>query len=65
MRTFERSRPGIAAQAVGIAQGARGRDGYARDRRQVQRIGDFQMVSAMLADMDAATESARQVLYKA
>src|SRR4029077_9146930 len=39
---------------------------YARDRRQFgQRIGDLQMVSAMLADMDAATESARQLLYKA
>ena len=67
MRTFERSRPAIAAQAVGIAQGAlEAASAYAADRRQFgQRIGDFQMVSAMLADMDAATESARQVLYKA
>ncbi len=67
MRTFERSRPGIAAQAVGIAQGAlEAATAYARDRRQFgQRIGDHQMVAAMLADMDAATESARQLLYKA
>ncbi|MGZ8514441.1 MAG: acyl-CoA dehydrogenase family protein, partial [Candidatus Limnocylindrales bacterium] len=67
MRTFERSRPAIAAQAVGIAQGAlEAATAYAADRRQFgQRIGDFQMVSAMLADMDAATESARQLLYKA
>ena len=67
MRTFDRSRPGIAAQAVGIAQGAlEVATAYARDRRQFgQRIGDFQMVGAMLADMDAATESARQLLYKA
>ena len=67
MRTFERSRPGIAAQAVGIAQGAlEAATAYAADRRQFgQRIGDFQMVGGMLADMDAATESARQVLYKA
>ena len=67
MRTFERSRPAIAAQAVGIAQGAlEAATTYAAGRRQFgQRIGDFQMVSAMLADMDAATESARQVLYKA
>ena len=67
MRTFERSRPGIAAQAVGIAQGAlEAATAYARDRRQFgQRIGDFQMVAAMLADMDAATEAARQLLYKA
>jgi alkylation response protein AidB-like acyl-CoA dehydrogenase len=67
MKTFERSRPGIAAQAVGIAQGAlEVAVAYARDRRQFgQRIGDFQMVGAMLADMDAATEAARQLLYKA
>ena len=67
MRTFERSRPAIAAQAVGIAQGAlEAATAYAADRRQFgQRIGDFQMISAMLADMDAATESARQLLYKA
>ena len=67
MRTFERSRPGIAAQAVGIAQGAlEAATAYATERRQFgQRIGDFQMVAAMLADMDAATESARQLLFKA
>jgi alkylation response protein AidB-like acyl-CoA dehydrogenase len=67
MKTFDRSRPGIAAQAVGIAQGAlEVAAAYARERRQFgQRIGDFQMVSAMLADMDAATEAARQLLYKA
>jgi alkylation response protein AidB-like acyl-CoA dehydrogenase len=67
MRTFDRSRPGIAAQAVGIAQGAlEVATRYARERRQFGRsIGEFQMISAMLADMDAATEAARQVLYAA
>ncbi len=67
MRTFDRSRPGIAAQAVGIAQGAlEAATRYARERRQFGRpIAEFQMVSAMLADMDAATESARQLLYAA
>jgi alkylation response protein AidB-like acyl-CoA dehydrogenase len=67
MRTLDRSRPGIAAQAVGIAQGAlEVATGYARERRQFgQRIGELQMVGAMLADMDAATEAARQLLYKA
>jgi alkylation response protein AidB-like acyl-CoA dehydrogenase len=67
MRTFERSRPGIAAQAVGIAQGAlEVATRYAGQRRQFgKRIGDLQMVGAMLADMDASTESARQLLYKA
>ncbi len=67
MKTFDRSRPGIAAQAVGIAQGAlEVATAYARQRRQFGRpVADFQMVSAMLADMDAATESARQLLYAA
>jgi butyryl-CoA dehydrogenase len=67
MRTLNRSRPGIAAQAVGIAQGAlEVASRYAAERRQFgQRIGDFQMIGAMLADMDAGTEAARQLLYKA
>jgi alkylation response protein AidB-like acyl-CoA dehydrogenase len=67
MGTFDRSRPAIAAQAVGIAQGALDvAVAYARDRKQFgQRIGDFQMIQAMLADMDARTEAARQLTYKA
>lgn len=67
MQTFERSRPGIGAQAVGIAQGALDvAAAYATQRRQFGRpIGDHQMVQAMLADMDAATEAARQLLYTA
>jgi alkylation response protein AidB-like acyl-CoA dehydrogenase len=67
MRTLDRSRPGIAAQAVGLAQGAlEVATAYARERKQFgQRIGDFQMIGAMLADMDAQTEAARQLLYKA
>ena len=67
MRTLDRSRTAIAAQAVGIAQGAlEAAAAYARDRKQFgQRIGDFQQVGAMLADMDAGTEAARQLLYKA
>ena len=46
MKTFDRSRPGIAAQAVGIAQGAlEVATAYARDRKQFgKRIGDLQMV---------------------
>ena len=67
MRTFERSRPGIAAQAVGIAQGAlEVAAAYATERKQFGRpIAEFQMIAAMLADMDAQTEAARQLLYKA
>ena len=67
MATLDRSRPGVAAQAIGIAQGALDTAvTYARDRRQFnQRIGDFQMVAAMLADMDSQIEAARQLLYTA
>ncbi len=67
MQTFERSRPGIAAQAVGIAQGAlEEATRYARERRQFGKpIAELQMIQAMLADMDAATEAARQLLYTA
>ena len=67
MKTLDRSRPGIAAQAVGIAQGAIDvAANYARERKQFgQRIGEFQMIQGMLADMDSRTEAARQLLYKA
>ena len=67
MKTLDRSRPGIAAQAVGLAQGALdAATTYARERKQFgQRIGEFQMVQALLADMDARTEAARQLTYKA
>jgi alkylation response protein AidB-like acyl-CoA dehydrogenase len=65
MKTFERSRLGIAAQAVGIAQGALDVAArYASERKQFGRpIGEFQMISAMLADMATRTEAARQLLY--
>ncbi len=67
MGTLDRSRPGIAAQAVGIAQGALDVAAtYARERKQFGKaIGEFQMVQAMLADMDSRIEAARQLLYKA
>ncbi|HET7167631.1 MAG TPA: acyl-CoA dehydrogenase family protein [Candidatus Limnocylindrales bacterium] len=67
MRTLDRSRPAIAAQAIGIAQGAlEVASAYARERRQFgERIGDFQQIGAMLADMDAGIEAARQLLYRA
>jgi alkylation response protein AidB-like acyl-CoA dehydrogenase len=67
MQTFERSRPGIAAQAVGIAQGAlEVAARYANARRQFGKpIGELQMVQQLLADMDATTEAARHLLYTA
>jgi alkylation response protein AidB-like acyl-CoA dehydrogenase len=67
MKTFERSRPGIAAQAVGIAQGALDVSArYASERKQFGKpIGEHQMVGAMLADMATRTEAARQLLWAA
>jgi len=67
MKTFERSRAGIGAQAVGLAQGALDVAAkYATERKQFGRaIGELQMVGAMLADMATRTEAARQLLYAA
>ncbi len=67
MKTFERSRPGIGAQAVGIAQGALDvATRYAAERKQFGKpIGLHQMIGAMLADMATSTEAARQLLWTA
>ena len=53
MRVLDRSRPGIAAQALGIAQGALDYAiGYVKERKQFGRaIADFQGIQFMLADM--------------
>jgi len=67
MMTLDRSRPGIAAQALGIAQGAfeLARD-YAKERRQFgRRIIDNQAIGFMLADMDMKTRAARHLVYEA
>jgi alkylation response protein AidB-like acyl-CoA dehydrogenase len=67
MATLDRSRLAIAAQAVGIAQGATDVAlAYAADRRQFEsRIVDFQAIQFMLADMASRTEAARQLVYVA
>jgi alkylation response protein AidB-like acyl-CoA dehydrogenase len=67
METLDRSRLGIAAQAVGIAQGALDASvSYAADRQQFgQRVAEFQGIQFMLADMAAQTEAARQLTYAA
>jgi alkylation response protein AidB-like acyl-CoA dehydrogenase len=67
MKTFERSRSGIAAQAVGISQGALDVAAkYANERKQFGKpIGAHQMIGAMLADMATRTEAARQLLWAA
>ena len=65
MRVLDRSRPGVAAQAVGIAQGALDYAvGYAKERHQFGKaIAEFQGIQFMLADMEAQTAAARAVVY--
>jgi len=67
MKTLDRTRPGIAAQAVGIAQGALNEAlKYARGREQFgQEIISFQAVQHMLSDMATQTEAARALVYAA
>ena len=67
METLDRSRLGIAAQAIGIAQGAVDASvSYAADRQQFGRsITEFQGIQFMLADMASQTEAARQLTYAA
>ncbi|MBI5694840.1 MAG: acyl-CoA dehydrogenase family protein [Nitrospirae bacterium] len=65
MRTLDKSRPGIGAQAVGLAAGALEESvNYARERRQFgSPIISFQAVQHMLADMATQTEAARALVY--
>ncbi len=65
MKTLDRTRPGIGAQAVGIAQGALDAAvKYARGRHQFgQPISSFQAVQHMLADMALQVEAARAFVY--
>jgi butyryl-CoA dehydrogenase len=67
MKTFDKSRPGIGAQAVGIAQGALDLAvKYAKERVQFEKpISSFQGVQFMLADMATEVEAARALVYTA
>ncbi|HMG26695.1 MAG TPA: acyl-CoA dehydrogenase family protein [Acidimicrobiia bacterium] len=67
LEALDRSRPIIAAQAIGLAQGALDVAGaYILERRQFdQRIADFQGVQFMLADMATQLEAARLLVYSA
>ncbi len=67
MHTLDRSRPGIGAQAVGIAQGAIDHAaGYMKERRAFGGvIADLQGLRFMLADMALRTEAARTLVYRA
>jgi len=67
MKTFDQSRPGVAAQAVGIAQGALDLTvEYVKGRKQFGKtISSFQGVQFMLADMATEIEAARALVYAA
>jgi alkylation response protein AidB-like acyl-CoA dehydrogenase len=67
MKTLDHTRVTIAAQAVGVAQGALDFAlGYARERQQFGKpIAEFQGLQFLLADMGMKVEAARQLTYAA
>lgn len=66
LTTLDGGRIGIAAQAVGIAEGALNEAiKYAKDRKQFgQKLADFQALQFMLADMATEVEIAKTMLYR-
>jgi alkylation response protein AidB-like acyl-CoA dehydrogenase len=67
MQTLDHTRVTIAAQAVGIAQGALDfAKGYVKERKQFGKaVAEFQGIQFMLADMGMKLEAARQLTYVA
>ncbi|WP_289737923.1 acyl-CoA dehydrogenase [Streptomyces macrolidinus] len=67
MKTLDHTRITIAAQALGVAQGAFDyAKGYVKERKQFGKpIADFQGIQFMLADMAMKIEAARQLTYAA
>ncbi|OFT95597.1 acyl-CoA dehydrogenase family protein [Brevibacterium sp. HMSC22B09] len=67
LRTLDHTRVTIAAQAVGVAQGALDYAiDYVKDRKQFGKsVSDFQAVQFMVADMGMKLEAARQLTYAA
>ncbi len=67
LKTLDRTRPGIAAQALGIAQGALDEAvKFAKQRVQFGKpIIENQAIQFMLADMDIQVEAARRLVYHA
>jgi alkylation response protein AidB-like acyl-CoA dehydrogenase len=67
METLDRSRLGVAAQGLGLAQGATDYAvAYAKERRQFGKpIIGFQGIQFKLADMETQCAAARELLYKA
>lgn len=66
MKTLDTGRMGVAAQAIGVAQGSLDEAvKYAKERKQFgRRIGDFQGISFMIAEMATKLEAAKQLVYK-
>jgi alkylation response protein AidB-like acyl-CoA dehydrogenase len=66
MRILDRSRPGIGAQGLGLAQGATDYAlDYAKTRETMGKpIGEHQLIAGMLADMETKCEAGRGLLYK-
>jgi alkylation response protein AidB-like acyl-CoA dehydrogenase len=66
MQILDRSRPGIGAQGLGLAQGATDYAlEYARSRETMGKpIAEHQLIAGMLADMETKCEAARGLLYK-
>jgi alkylation response protein AidB-like acyl-CoA dehydrogenase len=66
MRILDRSRPGIGAQGLGLAQGATDYAlEYAKSRETMGKpIAEHQLIAALLADMETKCEAARGLLYK-
>jgi alkylation response protein AidB-like acyl-CoA dehydrogenase len=66
MRILDRSRPGVAAQGLGIAQGATDYAlEYARTRETMGKpIAQHELIAAKLADMETKCEAARGLLYR-
>ena len=65
MKTFDKSRPAVGAQAVGIAQAALEEAlSYSKIRKQFgATISSFQAIQHMLADMATSIEAARSLVY--
>jgi alkylation response protein AidB-like acyl-CoA dehydrogenase len=65
MKTFDHTRPGVGAQAVGIAQGALDEAiAYAKEREQFGKpITAFQGIQFMIADSATQIEAARALVY--
>jgi alkylation response protein AidB-like acyl-CoA dehydrogenase len=66
MQILDRSRPGVGAQGLGLAQGATDYAlEYAKSRETMGKpIAQHQLVAAMLADMETKCEAARGLLYR-